>query len=115
MNPKTLIPTPLALILMGAAAFAQNEPVKLIADKSGEMEIPYGEQRTIEFVCPWDGSKIPTVLDFQARVDTPGKAKITGGPVQLLTIELNGDEIEGARLLNKPIRSARERSSECVV
>ncbi|MBI4024199.1 MAG: hypothetical protein HY360_04405 [Verrucomicrobia bacterium] len=114
MNPKTLIPTTLALVLMCAAASAQNEPVKLIADASGEMEIPYGEQRTIEFTCPWDGAKTPTVLDFQARIDTPGKTKLTGGPCPLLTIELNGDALDGERLLNKPLKSARERSSECI-
>lgn len=114
MKPLLLILGPLGSLLLNPAAGAQSEPVKLIADSGGETEVPYGEQRTLEFICPWDPVKTPTVLDFQACIHTPGKPKLTGGPALLLTIELNGEPLDGSRLLNKPIKSERKCPSACV-
>lgn len=114
MNWKTISIALLALMAIVRLAAADAEQVNLIVDKDGELELPYGEQKTVEFVCPWDGAKVPTVLDLQARIDTPRHPPLSGGPIPILTIELNGEPLEGDRLINKPLKSARENPSECV-
>ncbi len=92
---------------------AGPEPAPVSQKVIDTMELPYGKQKTVEFVCPWDHTKIPTVLDFKARIDTPGREASSGGPVPLLTIELNGVTVEPTmagskpRLLNKPLKFSR--------
>jgi len=114
MKPKIFLLAIVSIVLFRGIALAQMAPVDLIVDKEGKLELPYGEQKNVEFTCPWESSKIPTVLDFQARIDTPGHIPLTGGPIFILSLELNEETLDSARLLNKPLKSARAKSSECV-
>lgn len=102
-----------ALVPLAALA---GDTVHLLPAKDKELQLPYGETKTIEFVCPWDATKKPTVLEFHGRIDTPSKDASTGGPADLLKIEINGQPLAAEtqdgkpRLLNKPMKSPRDPS-----
>ncbi|MBI4023402.1 MAG: hypothetical protein HY360_00370 [Verrucomicrobia bacterium] len=51
--------------------------INLLPNKDQELQLPYAQSQKFEFVCPWDASKRPTVLEFTARIDTPSKIVFT--------------------------------------
>jgi hypothetical protein len=87
-----------------------DDMIRLHPPTDKDLQLPYGETKKIEFLCPWDATKKPTVLQFDGRIDTPKKDASTGGPVDLLRVELNGRLLDGPRLLNKPLTSPRDPS-----
>lgn len=104
-----------------AACADEPASISLLPAKDKELTLDYGQSHRIEFECPWDILKIPVVLEFTARIDTPPTEASSGGPVLILKIELNGeilkesDENGRPRLLNKPLKSKREFKDSDVV
>jgi len=112
---KAVLQTLLPLVVCPSLAFAQDS-IRLIPAKDKELQLLFAATTNLSFVCAWDASKKPTVLEFNGRIDTPTRDASTGGPVDLLRIELNGVLLDGSRLLNKPLTSPRSPliSSEVV-